>query len=338
MAMSKTVAMCGWTVAALLALIAGAVAQEDKDAKPAGVEEAAGPRLRIRFLETRQRGEKTTTAKPCLLMLHTGDKGASVFVGAQVALSTNDKGTPTVLFKNAGVSAQVTARALADGRYRLEATFEESSVLAGKNGEAEPSNGGNPILQEVRGESVLVLREGETVPFASAVDPVTGEVVRVDVDVAVDAAQAVKVAPAPGNKDARLHARFVLNRRRGDKTIASRPYSVVLQVGEEKAARVFSGTKLPVSASYQGQPTVMLKDIGAGVHLGAQRIGDGRYRLDLSVSDGALSAANGSPRVQSFQAESRLYLRAGETVVIASAADPQSGDVVEAELTIEGDR
>jgi hypothetical protein len=31
-------------------------------------------------------------------------------------------------------------------------------------------------------------------------------------------------------------------------------------------------------------------------------------------------------------------MRAGETVAVASAVDPQTGDVVEAELTIEADR
>ena len=82
----------------------------------------------------------------------------------------------------------------------------------------------------------------------------------------------------------------------------------------------------------------MLKDVGAGVRLGAHRIGDGRYRLDLSVSDGSLAATNGSPRVQAFQAESRLYLQEGETVVVASGVDPQTGDVVEAEVTIEAAR
>ena len=95
---------------------------------------------------------------------------------------------------------------------------------------------------------------------------------------------------------------------------------------------------LPLEVSYQGQPTVMLKDVGAGVRLSAQRIGDGSYRLDLSVSDGSLGGTNGSPRVQAFQAESRLYLREGETVVVASGVDPQTGDVVEAEVTIEAAR
>src|SRR5687767_7371523 len=132
--MRKIVGMCVWTVATLIAVNTGTVAQESKDANPAGMEETAGPRLRIRFLETRQRGEKTTTVQPCILMLHTGDKAARIFVGTQVALRTSDKGTPTVTFKNAGVQAEVSAQALPDGRYRLEATFEEASVLAASGG------------------------------------------------------------------------------------------------------------------------------------------------------------------------------------------------------------
>jgi hypothetical protein len=237
------------------------------------------------------------------------------------------------MFKNAGVDAQVTAQALPDGRFRLEVSFEETSVLAGGGGPTAPSDGGNPILQVVKGESRIVVREGETVPFASAVDPVTGEIVRVDV--AIDVAPAPISASAAGGQDGRLLVRFVLNRRQGEKRIARRPYSVVVQSGEEKAANVFSGAMLPLEVSYEGQPTVMLKDVGAGLRVGVQRAGDGRYRLDLSVSDGVLAAASGSPRVQAFQAESRLYVREGETVVVASAVDPQTGDVVEAEVTIE---
>lgn len=334
--MKKTAGTCVWMVAILAAVGASAVAQEPKDAKPAAVEENAGPNLRVRFLETRQKGGKTTAGKPSILLLNPGGEAARVFVGTQVALRTSDKGASTVIFKNAGVSAEVSAQARADGRYRLEASFEESSMLAGSGADTPSSNGGNPILQVVKGRSVLVLREGETVPFASAVDPVTGEVVRVDV--AIDVPKAAKAVSAAGDKDAGLRARVVLNRRRGEKTIASRPYAVIVHPGEENAANVFSGAMLPLEGSYEGRSTVMLKDVGAGVRLAAHRIEDGRYRVDVSVSDGALSAGSGSPRVQAFQAESRIYLRKGETVVVASAVDPQTGDVVEAELTIEADR
>ena len=334
--MKKTLGTCAWTVAALLATGTGTVAQPAKDTKPAGVEETAGPRLRVRFLETRLLGDKTTSVQIALLTLHAGDKPANVFVGTQVALRTSDKGAPTVTFKNAGVQAEVRAQALPGSRYRLEASFEKASVLAASGGAVAPSNEDNPVLQVVKGESRIVLREGETVPFASAVDPVTGEVVRVDI--AVDAAPGSPSASAAGSEDARLRVRFVLNRRHGERKVASRPYTVIVQAGEEKPANVFSGAMLPLEVSYQGQPTVMLKEIGAGVRLGAQRIGDGSYRLDLSVSDGSLGATNGSPRVQAFQAESRLYLREGETVVVASGVDPETGDVVEAEVTVEATR
>jgi ribosomal protein L18 len=334
--MKKTVGMCAWTVATLLVVATGLAAQESEGPKPAVAEETAGPRLRVRFLETRQRGEKTRTVPPCVVMLHPGDKGGYVFVGTQVALRTIDKGTQTVVFKNAGVQAKVSVQAQADGRYLLDASIEDGSVLETSGGATAPSNGDNPILQVVKGESKLVIRDGETVLFASAVDPVTGEVVRIDV--AVDAAPAVKKASSAGSLDGRLRARFVLRRRQGDKAIANRPYSVLLQAGEEKEANVFGGAMLPLQVSHQGQPTVMLKDVGAGVKLDAHRIRDGRYRIDLSVSDGTLVAAGDSPRLQVFQAESRLYVQEGETVVVASAADPKTGDVVEAEVTIEAVR
>ncbi len=328
--MKRTVGTCAFTVAAWLAALSGGVAQDAKDKAPAG-EEAAGPRLRVRFLETRQRGDARTTVEACALALHAGDAQAFVFAGAQVTMRTTDKSTPTVTFKNAGVQAHLGARQLPDGRYRLDVRFETAAPLTPGAGEPAASSS-NPILRVTRGESKLVLRDGETVPFATAVDPVTGEVVRVDV--ALDAPTAAKPA-ATGPADARLRAHFVVSRRHGDKTLASRPYSVVVQPGEEDPANVFSGAMLPLEVSHEGRPTVMLKDVGAGVRLSSRRVADGRYRLDVSVSDGTLAAAAGSPRVRAFQAESRLYLSEGERVVFASAVDPQTGDVVEAELTLE---
>jgi hypothetical protein len=318
----------------LLAAAAGTSGQEAKDAsRPA--EETAGPRLRVRFLETRQRGDKATSVPVCSVLLHSGDKGAFVFVGTQVGLRTSDRAAPAVMFKNAGVQVEVRAAALPDGRYRLDASFEEGSVLGAGGGE-ESSGEGNPVLQVVKAESQIVVREGETVPFASAVDPLTGEVVRVDV--VAEAASEARVSPAAGGPDARLRARLVLHRRHGGTTIASRPYSVILPASEEKQANVFGGAMLPLEVTAEGRTTVMLRDVGAGVRLGARRLADGRHRVDLSLSDGTLAATSGSPRVQAFKAESRLYLREGETVVVASAVDPRTGDVVEAELTIEAAR
>lgn len=321
------------TVAAV-ALLAGhgARAQEaDAEAKPPATEESPGPRLRVRFLETRQKGDKITTVPSCTVLLHTGEKGAYVFVGTQVGLRTSDRAAPAVMFKNAGVQAKVTAEPLPDGRFRIDASFEKGSVL-GADGATTFSNEGNPVLRVVKGESRVLVRPGETVPLASAVDTVTGELVRVDVVVEPAPATAPAARLAANGK---VVAHLALRRRQGATLVASRPYSVVVPVDEGREANVFSGAMLPLEVTYQGQTTVMLKDIGAGATFGASRTADGRYRVDLSLSDGTLAAASGTPRVQAFQVESRLYLSAGEPVPVATAVDPQTGDVVEAELKVE---
>jgi hypothetical protein len=154
----------------------------------------------------------------------------------------------------------------------------------------------------------------------------------------VTAAPGAKSATPAASKETRLRAQIVLHRRQGERTIASRPYSVVLLAGDEKAANVFSGSQLPLEVTNQGQPTIALKDVGAGARLTAQLLADGSYRLDLNFTDGSLSAAKGSPSVHVFQAESRLLVRTGETVRFASAVDPQTGEVVDVEVTIDAAR
>jgi hypothetical protein len=333
--MRRTIAIGLW--ATLLAVVAPVWAQE----APAKAPEAVNPpgkRLRVQFQETRLRGESTTVTRETTLALHADAEGASVSVGSQIPISVAGKEVPTTVIKGVGVEGRATVKTLPDGRYRLEARFEESSVLEAGGG-AAPTSGDNPILLVVRGESTLVLREGETVPFASAVDPVTGEVVRVDLT--VTAAPVPKALPSAGRGEARLRARLVLVRRQGETKVARRPYSVVLQAaGEEatgkEAANIFSGSMLPLLVKMQGEPTAMFKDVGAGLRLSAQRVADGRYRLDMSFSDGVLAAGKGSPIIRAFQSESQLLVQEGETLTVASSVDPQTGEVVEAVVTVEG--
>ena len=331
--MRRTIAIGLW--ATLLASLGPAWAQEAPPKAPEATK-PPGRRLHVQFQETRLRGESTTATRTTRLALHADAEGASVSVGSQVPISVAGKEATTTLIKSVGIEGRAKVGTLADGRYRLEAHFEESSVLEATGGAAAAASGDNPILLVVRGESTLVLREGETVPFASAVDPVTSEAVRVDV--AVTTAPVPKPIPGAGQGEARLRARLVLVRRQGDTKVARRPYSVVLQApGEGAAAQadLFSGSMLPLLVKMQGEPTAMFKDVGAGLRLKAQRVPDGRYRLDLSFSDGVLAAGKGSPIIRAFQSETQLFVQDGETLTVASSADPQTGEVVEAEVTVE---
>jgi hypothetical protein len=92
---------------------------------------------------------------------------------------------------------------------------------------------------------------------------------------------------------------------------------------------------LPVQTKAGAETTVALKNVGAGLRLKASRIADGRYRLDVDFSDGVLAAGEDAPQLRVFNSESAIFAHEGETMTLASAVDPQTGEVVEAELTLE---
>jgi len=330
--MSKTIGICVW--AALLCAGPGAVAQEASGAKAQEAEKAPGRRLRVQFQETRQQGEATPASRPWSLLLHADAGRARLFIGTMAAITWSEKDGPTTIFKNVGVTAEVTVTTLPDGRYAVDGWFEASQRRRMPTGPGEaPVTAGNPILQAVQAQARLTLREGETVPFASAVDPVTGEVVRIDL--ALVAAPVPKASAPAGSGDARLRARLVLVRRQGATTLARRPYSVTLEAGGKEGVKVFSGSMLPVQTKAGAQTTVALKNVGAGLKLKASRIADGRYRLGVDFSDGVLAAGEDAPQLRVFNSESAIFAHEGETMTLASAVDPQTGEVVEAELTLE---
>lgn len=314
--------------AALLAAV-GAQAQESP--------KAPGKRLRLQVQEIRERGNVPTTSRTSTLLLHADAGSASLFVGTQLAITQNERETSTTTFKNAGVAVKVTVIALPDGRYRLQTEYEDSQKrgLAVERAPG-PVTGGNPVLQVVKARSGgVTVGEGETVPFATAVDPVTGEVVRVVLT--LTAAPVPKPAAATSGAAGRLRAQLVLLRRQGQTTLARRPYSVLLQdsPAEGDKVEVFSGSQLPVQTRANNQVTVALKDVGAGLTLEPKRLEDGRYRLAVRFSDGVLSPGEGAPELRVFQSEAVLFVREGETLTLASTVDPQSGEVLEAELTLE---
>jgi hypothetical protein len=331
--MRNRIAICAGAV--LLALAPLARGQEPGAMKGPETETPPGKRLRVEFKETRQKSETATAARSYVLLLHADSDSASVFVGPVVAMTTSDQGTLTTQFKNAGVNAQVSAATLPGGEYRLQVEFEDSAPLGSGGGVTGIRAADNPILSVVKSRSTLRLREGQTVVLASAVDPVTGEVVRVDVTLA--AAPEPSPVPARAGASSRLRARMLLVRRQGGTIVAQRPYSVVVDPAGAMA-EAFGGSQLPVQTIVQGTPTVMLKDLGAGLQVGAERKGDGRYRVKVRFSDGVLASAEGTPRMHVFESESLLFLGEGETVKVASAVDPRSGEVVEAELSLEGER
>jgi len=108
-----------------------------------------------------------------------GQRSSSLRMGIQVPLSVRaDVNQPaTVMFKDVGTNLDCMATVLDAGRFRLDLSLEQGSLAAG-GWEAISST---PVLRTFRSSSSLFLSDGQTSRYVAATDPVSGEVLQVDV-------------------------------------------------------------------------------------------------------------------------------------------------------------
>jgi hypothetical protein len=147
---------------------------------------------------------------PYTITCNAGDRNPAVLrmgieVPVPVPMGSAKEGNtifPSIQYKNVGTSIDCRAGlAAADGRFRLELNIEQSSIYASADdksrraggpsgdarapGVAEVGSGGVPVFRTFRATFVPLLRDGQTVQYTAATDPVSGEVVKIDVTVNV---------------------------------------------------------------------------------------------------------------------------------------------------------
>ena len=100
---------------------------------------------------------------------------------------SDDSGKPagrSVQYKTVGTNIDCTAEDLGDGRYKLFLTVENSSALPG-----DKSAGGGlseyPLFRKFEISLDPILRDGQKAETVTSTDPVTGEVVKIDVSLNV---------------------------------------------------------------------------------------------------------------------------------------------------------
>ena len=197
--------------AALLALPGSGRAQETPKpdaAKPEapkgeatreGAAEHRGPHgvnLRVLLVISRFQGEKKLASLPYTLVVTTGGGRARMRMGVETPVpltSTSDSGKPTTSFqyRNVGTNIDCTALDKGDGRYQLTIGVESSSVLALEKGPSGGVNPGGPLVDANPTGIPLFrtfaanldprLRDGQSLQTIASTDPVTGEVVKIDV-------------------------------------------------------------------------------------------------------------------------------------------------------------
>jgi hypothetical protein len=163
----------------------------------------------------------------------------------------------------------------------------------------------------------------------------------------------VPAAPAPGGgRWTPLKVQLTLTRLTGEKKISSVPYMVgVLTNAEKTSLRL--GVQVPVIQTVFGaktdaataipQSSYTYRNVGTNIDCQAQDIGNGSFRLSITVEDSAIhvdgpagsaedrqhtARVRDVPAFRSFYASFSTVLRDGQTMQYASATDPVSGEVM----------
>jgi hypothetical protein len=185
------------SVAGLLTAASCLLAAAEPAAAPAAAQEAGKQLtpLKVQVLLSRFDGEKKVSSMPYTLSVNASSderytRQVQLRMGVQVPLTTTSKeGGPTITYRDVGTNIDCSALTLEDGRFRLILTVSQSSVYTADN---KPATGtsptgivGQPILRNFTSNFTPILRDAQTVQYMTATDPVSGEVLKIDVTVTV---------------------------------------------------------------------------------------------------------------------------------------------------------
>lgn len=175
------------------------------------------------------------------------------------------------------------------------------------------------------------------------------------VSVTAQQAQKPDASPQPQNTSASppvpLRVQLVISKYKGEKKITSLPYTISTAVGRPARLRIgadapYSATLAPVKPAPDGQtasPPVSFsyRTVGTAIDCTATASGDGRFRLDLTIShnsinyaDDTMSPPKGAPVFPTFSTTNTLVLKDGETGQLTTAADPITGEVLRVDVTL----
>jgi hypothetical protein len=200
-------------IAALVAAVLGgrALAQETPAPEPAKPEvrkpdtkadrttprpeHAVGATLRVQLVISRYQGERKTGSLPYTFTVAAGGEWVRMRMGIETPVPVTStrastKGPagegsppPTMGFEYRNVGTNIDCRAVevGDGRYSLGMRVQNSSALAGVATAGQASFPGVPLFRQFDATIEPVLSDGQSIQTIASTDPVTGEVVKVDV-------------------------------------------------------------------------------------------------------------------------------------------------------------
>jgi hypothetical protein len=180
------------TIVTMLAAVP--LAAQDKPAEPPTSAAAIVP-LRVQVVISRYENEKKVSSLPYQLSINAGQKG-SLRMGTKVPVASTSY-TPIATggagvnpltsyqYQDVGTNIDCTTGALDAGRFRVELSIEDSSVYPDSEARPNAVPIERPSFRSFRVNNSLVLKDGQTAQFTTAVDKITGIVTKVDVTLTI---------------------------------------------------------------------------------------------------------------------------------------------------------
>ena len=149
--------------------------------------------LRVQLVVSRHSGEKKLSSTPYTLSVVANDNdktslrmGVDVPVPATVFTGPRDNAnTPTTSYnyRPVGTNIDCSAKTLEAGLFKLDLAVSDTSVFLSEKGPGAGATtmAGLPAFRSFMSTFNVLLRDGQTAQHTSATDPVSGEVLRVDV-------------------------------------------------------------------------------------------------------------------------------------------------------------
>jgi hypothetical protein len=153
--------------------------------------------LKIQLTLSRYQGEKKISSTPYVLGVLTNAQKTSLRMGVQVPViqtvfGAKDAGgfanipQSSYTYRDVGTNIDCNAQDAGNGLFNLTITVEDSTIQLDRPESSQKDEKRSladvPAFRSFRASFAMVLRDGQTMQYASATDPISGEVVRVDVN------------------------------------------------------------------------------------------------------------------------------------------------------------
>lgn len=183
-----------FVIAVVLAAFGAAtgLAQEKPSPPPAATsgpltQQGAPAQARITVVISRQQGDRKLSSLPYVFGVTSGERtnlrmGSEVPIGSKRAEGSAMMQSP-VSYRSIGTNIDCGLNPAGSGIYRVQLVVEDSSVHLDreqKSGNPAVTND-YPSFRSFKTNFIALLRDGQTMQHTSATDPVTGELMRVDV-------------------------------------------------------------------------------------------------------------------------------------------------------------